>query len=221
MVMIQPSFFRGTKLKTRHFIHGCFWAFLILAVLFWLNAIDVVDHDFEWFLGYLWVFSAVGLLLPWLLYRGVPALRRHGTETSLASVETMLASAMLLSWVGAMGPYRWGFGYDSFVHFTASVLGAVAVFILVAAGSQGRASRLTFIGVMIAMTFVFGVANEIFELGGDRIFGTAMAGEAGQPNDTQVDLRYDVLGLLAGVVMALWWKDPIVARLGLGKNKNS
>jgi len=125
--------------------------------------------------------------------------------------ETLLALAMILSWIGAFGPYRWGFGYDSFVHFTATLITAVMISAFVYALSPAARKNNTALIVIVLIVAMFaGVVNEMFEKYGDLLWGTMMYGEVGQPFDTAIDYTYDFAGAIVGIVAALTFKKKII-----------
>lgn len=201
--------FLFSKLKTRLAIQIIFWIFVVLTFLLAFNMIDIRAHDDEWFLAWLMGISAVLLFLPWLLFK-IPALKRYATEPLVAWIEILLAAAMCLSWIGSFGPYRWAIGYDSFVHYTASILAAVGFVTLVYTISPSM--KRNWAGVVIiaiVLSFLAGIGNEAFEYYGDMIWGTQMYGEAGQSNDTAIDYVFDAAGAALGVILAIRYRHEI------------
>lgn len=179
-------------------------AFLLLAAGLAAGVIDVPDHDFEWFLAYLAVLSALGMLAPALLFRLVPRLRALPDQRLLGRFEIFVFLAMAASWIGSFGLYRDGFGYDTFVHFFASAIFAVMVIVLLSAADPRLAARPALLFAIAAgIALAGGIVNEVFEWGGDRLIGTAMYGEAGESDDTLKDFAANAVGILAGAAVAL------------------
>ncbi|MFH1631445.1 MAG: hypothetical protein ABIA47_00255 [bacterium] len=201
--MTFPSLFKS-KLPTRRTVHACFWLFLIAAPLFYFRVIDI-DHDFEWLLAYLFVLSAILLFLPQLFFELVPGLRDRGKEQALGTIEFILVIATILSWIGAMGPYRWDIGFDSFVHFSSSALAAVALyaFAYVMSDSKSGPSGFGVLAALIVITLALGIIVELGEWSLDAVFGSAAYGEAGQPGDTTRDIVYDTLGAIVGSALII------------------
>lgn len=190
-------FFKRHQPFTRHLAHLLFWAFLVLAAAFRANVIDL-DHDTEWFLGYLSLLSAAGLLGPWLIYRFVPWFEEKGSERLLGAFEVMIAVAMIASWIGAFGMYRVGLGYDTGVHvFVSSLIALMVVMAALSTRFELGARMAAILGCAALVTILAGSVNEVFEWGGDQLFGTSMYGEAGEPNDT----FKDAIGNMAGFVI--------------------
>ncbi|MBU1907094.1 hypothetical protein KKD71_02990, partial [Patescibacteria group bacterium] len=176
-----PSLFKTTH-PVRRINLALFGIFVVLTLLLAFGLIDVKAHQDEWFLAWMMGISAIAMLLPHLLIIAVPRLKKSASESFLAMEESLLALAMILSWIGAFGPYRWGFGYDSFVHFGASAIAAVMItaFVYVLAPKL-RKNYIALIVIVILMALLAGAANELFEKYGDIIWGTMMYGETGQP----------------------------------------
>jgi len=204
-----PSFFRP-KVGIRNISHTVFWLFIVFGVLLQLGWIDIRAHDQEWFLSGMMYLSALGMLVPWLL----SAISKRITGQVVALIEILAAVAMILSWIGSFGPYRWGFGYDSFVHFTASLLLAIIIVSLAyAVFPRVRPHAWAVILVVATLTLFGGVINELFELFGDQVFGTMMYGELGQPTDTIRDYWYDITGALTGSMLGVLFRDRIIKLL--------
>lgn len=194
------STFFKPKEQLRQISHIVFWLFIVFGILLQLNWIDVRAHDQEWFLAWMMYLSAFGMLVPWLF----SFVSKRISEKLIAFIEILALIAMILSWIGSFGPYRWGFGYDSFVHFVASALLAVIIVsILFAVIPVFQKHTWSVILIVATLTLLGGVINELFELFGDQLLGTAMYGEAGQPNDTILDYGYDVGGALVGSIIGV------------------
>ena len=203
---MTPSFFRP-KVGIRNISHVIFWLFIVFGIVLQIGWIDVRAHDQEWFLAWMMYLSAFGMLVPWLL----SVVSKWIRERLVAVIEILAAAAMILSWIGSFGFYRWGFGYDSFVHFTASVLLAIIIAALAyAVFPRTRVHAWSVILIVATLTLVGGVVNELFELYGDQLFGTMMYGELGQPIDTLRDYGYDVIGALVGAILAVVFRKRII-----------
>lgn len=188
-----------------------FGIFLILTGLLAFDLIDIKAHDDEWFLAWLMGLSAAVIFLPQLLVRFIRPLRRVATEQYVAWLEAMLILAMTLSWIGAFGPYRWGFGYDSFVHFGASlIIAVVLVATIYLLNPKWAKNSVTVFVMVIVFSILAGIGNEAFEKYGDIIWGTEMFGEAGQPNDTLIDYIYDFVGAVFGSVLGITYRKRIL-----------
>ena len=197
-----PTMFTS-KVVARQFVAGTFFAYLFGGGLMFTRTIDF-SHEHEWFLGVLFFASAALLLLPRLLHQMVHAFQTQISEVSLARFEVLLTSAMFLSWMGSMGLYRAGIGYDSFVHFSTSVMAAFALSIPLA--TLMHTKRLQVFVTLVGMVILLGLFVEFGEWLGDVVVGTTMFGELGQPGDTYRDLVYDALGAVVGsaLVVSRW-----------------
>jgi len=203
------SFFRP-KVGIRNISHVVFWLFIVFGVLLQIGWIDIRAHDQEWFLSGMMYLSALGMLVPWLL----SAVSKRITGRLVALIEILAAIAMILSWIGSFGLYRWGFGYDSFVHFTASLLLAIIIIALAyAVFPRVRSHAWAVILIVATLTLFGGVINELFELFGDQLFGTKMYGELGQSTDTLRDYCYDIAGALTGSILGVLFRDRITKLL--------
>jgi len=199
--MIQ-TFFHRDQPMTRHVAHASFWLLLGLAVAFWTNSLAVPDRATEWFLGYMAALSAVGLFVPTILLR-LPRFRDHATASIAGFYEFLFVIGLAAAWAGSFGLYLAGFGYDTFLHFSSSLLFAyVLVDSIVRAfpGLVGQWWKVWVIVILLGMAG--GVGNELFEWGGDKAFGTKMFGKAGVPLDTEYDLAADAAGVLVGIAFA-------------------
>jgi hypothetical protein len=198
-----PILFKSTHSIRRGNL-ALFWIFVVLTALLAFDLIDIKAHDDEWFLAWLMGISAIAMLLPHLIVSAVPKLKRSVTESFIAVQESLLGLAMILSWIGSFGPYRWGFGYDSFVHFTASAIAAIMIVAFIyAVAPKLRTNWTALIILVIAFTLFAGVINELFEKYGDIIWNTKMYGEVGQPYDTTIDYIYDFIGAIIGTIIGI------------------
>lgn len=206
--MKPASFFKESQPRMRHLAHLAFWLFVILGVLLRFEVLDVPDHDFEWFLSYLAFMSAFALLVPTLLFRTFKRLEKRASEELLGFIEVASVLAMAASWAGGFGLYRQGIGYDTFVHFSASALMMLVAFtLLVATTSLLERNLYALFFYAAVLTFSGGILNELFEYGGDAIFGTMMAGELGQPDDTLRDIFANSMGILVAAGIAYQYRD--------------
>lgn len=195
--MPATHFFKKNQPATRLIAQGLFWAFLVLALLMQLDWIDVVDHDMEWFLVYMSLFSAFGMVAPLLVANLIPILKQKITEQVLGLIEILGGAAIVSSWIGAFGLYRDGIGYDTFVHFFASWC-LLIIFGLVLTTALQYQHWWLILGMAAILTLLGGLLNELFEYAGDQLFSTMMYGEAGQPDDTLRDLIADGVGVMVG-----------------------
>lgn len=160
---------------------------------------------------YLAILSSVGLLGPWLFFRFLPRIQTKGTANLLGFIELLITIGIGIGWLGGFGLYRVGLGYDTFAHFSVSMLIGLVIlsvsFVLIP-----EIQHSYFMGFLIVavLASVAGLINELFEYGGDQLFGTVMYGEAGQSDDTLRDLVGNTLGFLAGSVIGFATKDRII-----------
>ncbi len=204
------STFFKPKIKIRYFSQLVFWLFIIFGLLFRFDQIDIRLHDDEWFLEWIMYLSAFAMLVPWLLSLAFWKI----TERLVTFVEILALISMVIAWIGGFGLFRWGFGYDSFVHFTASALLAVILVALVYALTPSLQTRPWAVILIVAtLTLVGGVINELFEMFGDQWWGTVMYGEAGQPLDTMIDYFYDIGGALTGSIIGVLSRERILKLL--------
>ncbi len=208
-----PNIFKTTH-PLRRINHVNFWGFVVLTILLAMKLIDIQAHDDEWFLAWLMGASAFAMLLPSVAAQTLPVFKQRVTENFIAYFEIALAIGMWLSWIGAFGPYRWGFGYDSFVHLTVSVLIALLIVSLIYAINPAIQTKWQAVVIIVVLFTIFaGVINELFEKYGDIWLGTKMYGEFGQPNDTIRDYVYDFFGAIIGTFIGIKKKNLIFAML--------
>jgi uncharacterized membrane protein YhaH (DUF805 family) len=196
------TFFHRDQPMTRHIANVSFWLLLCLAVTFWLGKLQVPDRDTEWFLGYMAVLSAGLLLVPTIMMR-LPRFRDRATASIVGFYEFLAVLGLAAAWAGSFGLYLAGFGYDTFIHFFSSALFAyILVDAIVRAfpGLVGQWWKVWVVVILLGMAG--GVGNELFEWGGDQLFGTKMFGKVGVPHDTAYDLVADAAGVLVGIAFA-------------------
>lgn len=205
------TFFARKQPRTRRIVRVAFWLFLCLAFLFQSGILRMREHNDEWMLAFLSALSACALFLPWILFRFAPTLRGKGTAARLGRFELMVLLAELASWAGSFGLYRIGLEYDSFVHAFSSGLVAVGATAIVSLSrpSWMRHPRRLALGAFVIVAAA-GIGNELFEWGSDRLFGTGLYSEAGQPNDTLYDLIANAFGFLLGSWLAYRNRETIV-----------
>jgi len=195
--MAVQSFFRRKEPLPRQFVHALFWIYLALAPAFWFGAIHVYHGQEEWFLGPLALMSAGALLIPYLAFHFFSP---RSNEEDLLLAEVLVGLATIVSWVGAFGLYRTRLSYDTFVHVFNSAAVTMAFGLLLR--SRDRASAFLLAG-LLAMSG--GVANELFEWGGDHVWGTSMYGEQGDPQDTRNDLVANLAGMGTVTAVSYFW----------------
>ena len=205
--MSATHFFKKNQPASRLIAQGLFWAFIVLALIMQLGWIDVVDHDMEWFLVYMLLFSAVGMVAPFIVAQLIPRLREKLNDQSLGILEILAGLAIVSSWIGAFGLYRDGFGYDTFVHFFASfcLMGMFTIVLMLFPVFRNKIWVLLLLAG--GLTLVGGLLNEVFEYMGDLLFETMMYGELGQPDDTLRDLIADGVGIGLGAVIFYFVRD--------------
>lgn len=182
---------------TRKLVLVAFFGQLALAAGLFAGIIDISGHNDEWFVAYLALLGAAGLFIPWLLFRKRLPERRIGYYEAFAAV------GMASSWIGAFGPYRTVSGYDTFVHvFCSALLGFVIIDALRRLAPRIASHEALLIAAGLVLTMLGGLGNELFEWGGDQLFGTMMYGEAGQPDDTTRDLIGNAVGFVIGALIA-------------------
>ncbi|MBU0645915.1 hypothetical protein KJ611_00330 [Patescibacteria group bacterium] len=212
--MPATHFFKTNQPATRLIAQGLFWAFIVLAILMQLGWIDVVDHNQEWFLVYMLLLSALGMMGPFIIVNLIRPLRARITEQALGLMEMLAGAAMVASWIGAFGLYRDGFGYDTFVHFFASLC-LVLIFGIALTVFPFFAKRVWLLLLLVVvLTLLGGLLNEMFEYAGDLLFTTMMYGEAGQPDDTLRDLIGNSVGAVIGVVVLYFVRERLNKYLG-------
>jgi len=199
--------------KARKFVSAFFWIQILLAIGFFSRLINFVSDDYN-FLGGMALFGAFAILVPWL-FSLHPRFGSQINQSFLVFTEASIGIAIMLSWIGTFGLYLAGFGYDSFVHFIVSVILAILVFLFLAVVWQGFRNGhfvFGFILIILVVTMLGGVINELFEYYGDIIFGTMMYGEPGQMFDTRRDFIYDFLGSIFGISLVVWNRERLVGK---------
>lgn len=202
--MTIKTFFQNSQPWSRVAAHVWFWGFLLLAALLGFGEIDIPDHNQEWFLVYLAVLSAGTMMVPWLFFRWIPWFKKAATTKLVGFTEVILAISLSLSWIGSFGLYRRRIGYDTLVHFTVSFIGAFTLVMILRAIQPAFKKHPIFLFVLVVLLMnVGGIGNELFEWGGDTLFGTAMYGESGQVNDTLRDFVGNSFGMVLGAVSGM------------------
>lgn len=159
------------------------------------------------FMGIMGLISAFLIVLPRLIFRQNQSYEVKPRKIeALDFIQNSLAIVLLLNAAGALGLfqlYKVGFEYDKLLHF---IVPAVSVFALVYFSFywyQVKFGKSLFLAII--SVFLLGFVWELFELFGDRNFGTEMLGYYGEfvNKDTFWDLALNVLGIAAGAIVSI------------------
>lgn len=197
------TFFHLKQSWTRMLGLGVFLILIGLSVGLYAGWIDAWKSEREDFLAAMALFSCLGVLAPWIITRCIPTVRARMSVATLGRFEALVALCMVLTWIGALGLYRTDWGYDTMVH--AIISGCLAYMFTVAlamALPSIERNPLRLLAIVVCLSITAGVINELFEWGGDQIFGTTMYGQAGEPNDTEFDLMANSIGGIVGMILA-------------------
>jgi uncharacterized membrane protein YjdF len=165
--------------------------FVLLSLGLATGFVDVRAHDDEWFLTIMALVTAGSIFLPDALHRLFPSFG-HWTAQTLDEIRWIWITMLIMGWIGSLGAYQLGRGYDSAVHFFSTLLGVWMVRKCAKTDQQFR--NLT------VLVLAAGVVNELFEFFGDFWWGTQMYGEKGQVDDTARDLVANTVGFVSGIV---------------------
>jgi hypothetical protein len=162
---------------------------------------ETISHPL--FYGFLLLLSAGLIYLPPLILQHKKNERKERLVTNMQSA---IAFSLLLNNAGEFGLfglYKYGFQYDKFCHFLVCM---ILAFIL--AESLRAWERLSFWKITwmtFAAVLASGLVWEIFEFSSDFFFHTAEWGVYGQNviADTVLDVVFDILGAVAGIVVFL------------------
>lgn len=200
--MLHASFFHLRQSLHRHFAHMVFWLLIALALSLFFGPINL-SHDDELFLGIMCIVSALSLLFPWVLTKLFGFWAKGLDEKHLGKIEFFGAIMMILTWIGSLGLFRAGLGYDTAIHFINSLL-ITWIFIILLRPMVPRKMGLRIIiaCLLIVLVAFSGLIVELFEWGFDQLIGTGMYGELGEPNDTLKDAMANTLGLITGLTWA-------------------
>jgi hypothetical protein len=196
------TFFHARQPVTRDIAHAAFWVLLALSVGFWTKRLTVPDPNTEWFLGCMAVVSAAGLLLPTAVL-SLPKFGDGATPSTAGFYELLAVVGLTAAWAGSFGLYVAGINYDTFVHvLTSGLFAYVLVDVIIRAYPHFLDRWRTVWLIVLVLGMAAGIGNELFEWGGDHLFGTKMYGKAGVPLDTVYDLVMDAVGVLVGIACA-------------------
>lgn len=155
------------------------------------------------FMGAMGLLSAILIVFPSFVF--VPSLMDK-KQKALNFLQNVLVVSLLLSAAGALGLfqlYKVGFEYDKFLHFMIS-----ALFIISITYFNYHWYEIGFKNSLVKaviLVVVCGFLWELFELFGDKNFGTQMLGYYGEfvSEDTFWDLIMNTLGGAVGAVIAI------------------
>lgn len=115
----------------------------------------------------------------------------------------ILALALVLNGIGALGFYRTLDHYDLVLHFINPLFGAWVISIIIASYLRKHRKysllRVHFWTALVVTTLM--LLWELWEFSGDTFFGTSMFGQVGERFDTELDLA---AGMLAICVVILF-----------------
>lgn len=198
--MFKYFWFSKEKSFLKNILNILFWFFVLLAVFYLSGQNPLTDHPV--FSGLTAFFSALTIALPYIIYQKTRLKEKYNIKFPLI-LESLIALSLILGWLGTFKFYQIGIGYDSFIHFSVSFLGALMAFIIGSVIFGVKKKKKIVLMIFLVVIFV-GIFNEFFQKYGDMWWGTEMFGEIGQPNDTSRDLIYDTLGIFAGISLVLF-----------------
>ncbi len=219
--MIDHFLFKSKYPFIKKVVNFFFWLFIFLIFFFFLDVGRGPDPKFFSFMAFV---SVLALLVPIFISRW-GKLGKIYNKDFIYTIEFLVVVCLIFGWLGArggVGLFWIGVGYDSLDHFAVSGLIAICLFFLsfhlFENYWKNKNKFFPLLGVFFATMFI-GVFNEFFELYGDKLMGTEMYGEAGDPFDTIKDLIYDVLGVLVAIVICYIKGEEWINKFKLKKEK--
>ena len=182
-----------------------FTALLVLAFSFYFYYLGDI------FRGNAGIISFLGLLTPSFIYRKTWMKKVFHREI-LSVAEVLLTTAIILNSLGAVWLYYESrfMTYDTFVHFLGPILlvpGMALIYLLDREFVNKKATRKGAIIFGLIGTILFILAWEIFEILGDRAWGSVMSIQIGQSYDVVRDLLAGFISLPIGVVIVYKYFD--------------
>ncbi len=158
------------------------------------------------FMGIIGLISAILIVLPSLIFTPSTSSWQAPKQKALNLLQNVLVISLLLSAAGALGLfqlYKVGFEYDKILHF---IIPSLFIIVITYFNYHwyGISFRKSLIIALILVT-ISGFLWELFELFGDKNFGTQMLGYYGEfvSEDTFWDLIMNTLGSIVGVIIAI------------------
>lgn len=206
--MFKIFYFKKHHPLSKKITNTIFWFLILLSLYFFLADVRIqLLSDHPYFMGTFALLSAFALFLPHFIYFKTN-LKNKYHENVVFFFEGAAALMLAINWLGGLGAFRWRIGYDSFTHFTTSLIGAFLAYLaalIVFQKSIPYGRGFLFIIIPFLLTLFWGITNEVLEYGFDVAFGTATFGEIGDPFDTGKDLIYDFWGAGLGVLLGARW----------------
>lgn len=178
--------------------------FLLAGLVFILgNASWFPDFYAPKLFGIFSFISAFFIILPKFLFRSKPDELGMKKE-SLINFQIALAISLILNGFGSLGLfqlYKVGFEYDKMVHFITGLIMTIAFSRLLFYRYEFSFTKAVFLSAFLML--VAGALWEIFEFLSDFILGTKTLGVYGAQikKDTILDLVFDFLGIVAGILV--------------------
>lgn len=198
------------KLMRNQLLHSIVWSRLgylfsriasviivgISAYLFIRHMTGTSPDGDDLFRSVMGVGSAVLLLTPYHIQR-LPRIRRAITASDRGMIEMLLGIALAQNGIGALGFYRTLQYYDLILHVSGPLIIGITVGIILSAfASKLPHSTHAIQWRTVFITFALIILWELWEWGGDYIFGTSMFGQATDPYDTYTDVLAGCMALI-------------------------
>lgn len=147
--------------------------------------------------------SAFLIVLPKFLFRSKQD-DSEARKKSLVDFQITLAISLILNGFGSLGLfqlYKVGFEYDKIIHFITGLIMSVSFARLLFYRYEFSFRKAVFLSAFLML--IAGMGWEVFEFLSDFILGTKTLGVYGAQikKDTILDLVFDFLGIVAGVIV--------------------
>jgi len=154
--------------------------------------------------------APIAVLLPRYIYKR--KLRQKYNLSLLKTLESFAAVMFVLASAGTFGLYNAGIEYDSLIHVIITVLIAILVaFVWTFRKTSGfEDGYLSLCISVFSFTIILGAFWEVFQMSGDKVFGSKMFFDLFQPINLDVacDLAADTIGAFIGSVLVYFkWSD--------------
>lgn len=156
----------------------------------------------ERFIGNSSLIIALLIFSPRLLYQGTH-LREHMSANAVGVIECLLIGIVAISGFGSFGLYREFYFYDMIAHIINPIFIGIGLSIIIGSYTDSRNPSAQFLTQLWTALFTIAIIVlwEVYEFGGDQLFGTQMFGQSGEAHDTLYDI---VMGIFSLIIVYLF-----------------
>ena len=198
--------FTRSQSKLKKTVNYVFWTFVIIGLYLGLFASQTENMEHAGFHGLMALLTAVCIAVPSFFFLRTWVEKIYNIYL-IVSLEAIVTIALVLNAFGALGLYRLGIGYDSFLHFfNSGIYTALCFFVgyMLMERYWLKVNKPALFWFSIVIVFIVGLLWEEFEVVGDNIFGTLMSSDPyaleSHNYDTLKDIVYNILGSFTGAV---------------------